>query len=394
MSKIDTIETISDTLGASSILVTPKRCVYIRNWHSTCKKCLNACKHDAIVRSLGHISIDHEKCTDCGACVAACPTSTFATTAPTAADIVKQARESAGRNAGSAVFICEKKAAEHNVDTSRVVVLPCLDYLDEYLIAGMFGLGFKRVVLLDPPLGQVDRSFDPTHPCEGCEMDCSRPFFEEVVENARKALDLWDVPGVFAVLDEVPETLIDANPHAHASKVSSNRRDAFEQAGASAIDYAWQAARNAMGALSGDALEDPDRQIVMKVEERFDPASYRSIRLLKTLEENGTHPPDGACVDTRLWASIDVDPSRCKHCGICARMCITQALQYHVDEENRATLTFRPALCTNCRLCRDSCISHSMIYTTNVPAQELEPHFTKTLFENEEIVTNKVNPFG
>ena len=71
MSKIDTIESISDKLAATSISVVPKRCVYIRNWHSRCRSCLTACQHDAVKRSLGHLSIDSELCTNCGACVAA-----------------------------------------------------------------------------------------------------------------------------------------------------------------------------------------------------------------------------------------------------------------------------------------------------------------------------------
>ena len=66
-------------------------------------------------------------------------------------------------------------------------------------------------------------------------------------------------------------------------------------------------------------------------------------------------------------------------------MCVTQALEYHVDDERRATLTFRPSLCVNCRLCRNSCISHSMIYSTSVPAADLAPGVVKTLFKDEEL---------
>lgn len=102
------------------------------------------------------------------------------------------------------------------------------------------------------------------------------------------------------------------------------------------------------------------------------------------LETIGTHP-QGATIDTRFWASVDIDPDRCKRCGACARMCVTQALKYHVDDERRATLSFRPALCVNCHLCRDSCISHSMIYTTKVPAADLVPDVVKFLYKDEEL---------
>lgn len=371
MSKIDTIEDISNKLSATTISVVPKRCVYIRNWHSRCKNCLSACQHDAIDRSLGHLSIDSEKCTNCGACVESCPTSAMLTTSPNIGELVRQARVSAERNAGSAAFVCARHAELANIDTDRVVVLPCLDYLDEYLIAGMFALGFKRVVLLAPS-------------CDGCEVDCAQPYFEHMVESARTLLDLWKVSGVFATLDEVPPTLVLEKPRKHAPTIQSDRRDAFEQAGASAIGYAWKTVHNAIAKATGEKIEDPNAQIVMSPDERFPADSYRSVRLLNMLDHLGAPAPD-ATVDSRFWASVDIDPSRCKHCGICARMCVTQALKYRVDDENRATLTFQPSLCTNCRLCKDSCLSHSLVYSTKVPAGELTSGIVKTLFENEEL---------
>lgn len=371
MSKIDTIESISDKLAATSISVVPKRCVYIRNWHSSCRHCLAACQHDAVERSVGHIAINSELCTDCGACACACPTSTMLTTSPAQGEIVRQARVSAELNAGSAAFICERHANELGVDPERVVVLPCLNYLDEYLIAGMFALKFKRVILF-------------TLSCEGCDIDCQQPYFEHMVDSATQLLDLWKVPGTFATLDEVPSALLLDKPRVKTKVVKSDRRDAFEHAGASAIGAAINAVTSAIDAAAGQSHRDESERIVMHPEERFPADSYKSVRLLHALDSAGSHP-SGATVDTRFWASVDVDPTLCKHCGICARMCITQALKYSVDEENRATLTFQPSLCTNCRLCKDSCISHSMIYSTKVPGDELAPSFVKDLFRDEEL---------
>lgn len=371
MSKIDTIENISNTLAASSIAVMPKRCVFIRNWHSKCKSCLSACQHEAVRRSLGRLSIDSDACTDCGACATACPVSAMLTTAPNASDIVRQARVSAERNGGSAAFICARNAERINVDAERVVVLPCLDYLDEYLIAGMFALDFKRVVLFDCG-------------CEGCDVDCEQPYFEETIRSAEHLLELWKVPGMLKVLDEVPETLILDKPRAKGAAIKTDRREAFKQTGASALGYAWRSVASALGSLAGDAPEDENRQIVVSPDERYDPASYRSVRLLNMLDRIGERPY-GATVESRFWASVDIDPNACKHCGACARMCPTQALRYAVDDESRATLVFQPSLCVNCRLCKDSCISHTLVYANKVPAAELNRDFVKTLYENEEL---------
>ena len=115
MSKIDTIEAISDTLGSSSITVLPKRCSYIRNWNSRCTHCLDACQHEAIKRSVGRFKIDAEACTDCGACAGACPTSALVTTAPNMSDTVAQARACAKANRGQVAFVCSRHANELHV---------------------------------------------------------------------------------------------------------------------------------------------------------------------------------------------------------------------------------------------------------------------------------------
>ena len=136
MGKLDTIETIAAKVSDTSIVTTPKRCSYIRNWNSKCKQCLNVCQHEAISRSIGHLKIDPNACTNCGACVAACPTSTFNTTAPSMNELVRQARISAQRNDGIAVFCCTPHAVTKHINTENAVVLPCLNYLDENLIIG------------------------------------------------------------------------------------------------------------------------------------------------------------------------------------------------------------------------------------------------------------------
>ena len=371
MNKIDTIQTISDKLAATSISVVPKRCIYIRNWHSHCKDCLSACQHDAIKRSLGRLSIDSESCTNCGACATVCPTQAMLTTAPSPREIVRQARESARRNAGSAAFICARHAQRQPVDTSRVVVLPCLDYLDEYLIAGMFALHFKRVVLF-------------TCGCEDCDIDCAQPSLDAMIESTQNVLGLWGVQGMFRTLDVVPDSLLLEKSQAKVPVITSDRREAFKQSGASALEFAWSAVNTAIGSFTGEQPDDQDRQIVMKPEERFAANSYRSVRLLKMLDLIGSRPY-GATIDTRFWANIDIDPNRCRHCGSCASMCVTQALQYHVDDQNRATLVFYPSLCVSCHLCKDACLSHAILYSNKVIADDLDPDIAKTLYSDVEL---------
>lgn len=41
--------------------------------HSTCSKCINSCSADAVTLVSGKPIINHEKCTECGDCIAECP---------------------------------------------------------------------------------------------------------------------------------------------------------------------------------------------------------------------------------------------------------------------------------------------------------------------------------
>lgn len=236
MSKIDTIESISDKLAATSISVVPKRCVYIRNWAFALPQLpisLPARCRQALAR---HLAIDSELCTNCGACVCACPTSAMSTTAPSATEIVRQARISAERNAAaphSSASAMPGSGRRH--EPRRRAAVPQLSR--RILITGMFALKFKRVILFTPS-------------CEGCDVDCEQPYFEEMVRSTRELLDLWKIPGTFATLDEVPPTLVLGKPQTQTHVITSDRREAFEQAGASAVEYAWHAVSSAIGNLT------------------------------------------------------------------------------------------------------------------------------------------------
>ena len=369
VNKIDSIETISDKLAETTMAVAPKRCLYIRNWNSRCRACLNTCPHDSIERSLGHLEIDSETCTNCGACVAACPTSTMFTTAPTAGEIVKEARLSA-----HAVFACAPLADKEEIDTAKVVILPCLSYLDEYLLCGLFALGIQSANLLHGPCGQ-------------CETDPSgTPVIETTVAHVKQLLKLWAVDARVRLVDKIPKQVRPSRKAGVRDLISgTGRRDAFRQAGGSVMGFVAQAVNDTMDEIAGTKpIVQKRKQITVRIEEVFPPETYRSVRLLKMLDRLGTRPR-GTFIETPFWANVDIDPSKCRHCGMCSKMCVTRALMFTEDEEaHTGTLTFMPSLCIGCRLCKDTCFTHSMVYSNKVLADDLDASVTKTLFENAE----------
>ncbi len=74
----DALRNFFSTIGVhridEAILHVQRICQYHPRLDVGCSQCLDACPHDAISRTETGLLIDHERCAECGACVAVCPT--------------------------------------------------------------------------------------------------------------------------------------------------------------------------------------------------------------------------------------------------------------------------------------------------------------------------------
>ena len=381
MSKLDELEVLAKEVTASTITILPKRCSYIRNWNSKCKACMNACHHSAISRSIGHLDIDGELCTNCGACAAACPTSALLTSSPTQTDIVRAAKATAANYGGIAAFMCERDAKALDIDESRVTVIPCLNYLDEYLICGLLATGIERVALL-------------SRGCEGCNIDCDTPYFPAVVKSARNLMKTWNTDGKVKIFHNIPENI--CNSGTLGRYVKSDKREALHQAGGSAMGYMVQSFDQAISGKKAEKKVVERKQTIVKPEDVYPADTYRGPRIQRMLNRVG-NLPSGASIESRFWATVDIDPTKCHRCGCCSTMCATRALSFTQDlpenptrvqrKQAPGTLTFTPSLCMGCGLCQDSCFRNALIIGNRIPASYLDPDTVITLFENEKQIT-------
>ncbi len=371
MTKIEQIETISNKISQSTIKCLPKRCVYMRNWNSKCRACLNACSHDAIKRELSVLYIQDEKCSDCGACVSSCPTSSFLTSAPDAESIVKSALASAAACGGNALFMCASDAKKVSIDISRVVILPCLNYLDEYLLIGLFAHGAKAATLMYCG-------------CDECEIDSETPYFKSMIKNTKNLLKHWNIDAKVRLTHTIPDALIIKKSKHVGSVAHVARRDAFANAGNDALGFLVQSFGDTLGKYAGQEVVDKKKQrVVVRMTDRFELGTYRARRVLHMLDKIGEHPTN-TNIESRFWANLAIDEARCRYCGLCAQNCITQALHFEQDETSKeGTLTFEPVKCVGCRLCHDACLSHAMIYSNVVNSDDLRDGVVKTLYENK-----------
>ena len=72
MPNLNDIMEMMDALETKAIITTPTFCVAVRNRHSSCRKCVDACLADAITIEKNELNIDAGACVACGACVEAC----------------------------------------------------------------------------------------------------------------------------------------------------------------------------------------------------------------------------------------------------------------------------------------------------------------------------------
>jgi len=293
--------------------VLATRCVRYRFRYSDCRRCAEACPHEAIRLSDEGAAIVGERCCGCGLCVAACRTETFATPSLSPLALIEKAR---GRN--TLCIACAPSGA----DADSIVA--CLGALGPALL----GYVVKQGVELN--LAGSDHCIACTHGARGGEQLALNL---DAVELLRVA----DPAGRWAAI-----TLLE---RANARGTKDDGRRAARRGFFRRLSSVGDAA--ASGKPSAKAGAAPLRAIRAA---RVQPSAQRDLLqmlgLAEALTPLVTHPslPVG---DVRL------EPG-CTGCEACARACPTGALQVR-ENATAWALGFEAALCVGCGVCVETC---------------------------------------
>ena len=327
------------------------RCLRVRDRESSCAACAEACPVGAIVVRAAAVEgaapygsvdavrdagprIDDEACVRCGACVVACPTNALLTLSPLddggliaqvdAAGTAARERAAAGasNSAGeeaatpikppTAGFACERLAQTLRLDGNRIVVLPCLAWVDVALLVHLACNGAERIAV-------------PLDACPSCEL-------ADAAELVRAAADGASLRG------------LEAAPEADATGELS-RRSLFAQAGASLLDTARTETARQLQSLA-DAPVGDDAPVK---------PDTRRWQLLDDLHAAGL-ADDTAVVPRMLAPRVSIDVERCSGCAQCALFCPTEALRrIGRAPGGRTLLEFDPASCRDCGVCEATC---------------------------------------
>ncbi|WP_372529164.1 NADH-quinone oxidoreductase subunit I [Piscinibacter sp.] len=289
------------------------RCVRYRFRYSECRRCDQACPHDAIRLSDEGVAIASERCRGCGLCISACRTETFTAASLAPLGLIDKAR---GRTSFSIACAPSGADADSNV--------PCLGALGPALLAYLVKQGIEL------SLAGSDHCVSCVHGARGSEQLAINL---DAVESLRVA----DRAGQWAGIS-LPQRASAKNTQGDDRRAA--RRQFFRR-----FSNVGDGAPRSKPSTNGPAT--PLRAIRAA---RVTPSAQRDLLQMLGLSDAemplAAHPSLPA-------GDIRLEPG-CTGCEACARACPTGALQ--VRENGTAwALGFEAALCVACGVCVETC---------------------------------------
>lgn len=350
------------TLAGFGLAVYPERCVRVRNRHSSCRRCADACTSGCITLEDGMWKMDHEKCVGCGTCATVCPTCALEAQHPGDYELLSQARASMRACGGAAVFCCHRVLEDpgSHVDPQKVARVICLSRLEETMLATLAAEGATEVVAVRGD-------------CEGCPRAQGRESVRLVGETFAEISRVWGIKMSLEVVDEPPRACLaddgevpggaDGAGDSHAAPDLS----AYLSVGEEHLDAR---AQGSLVVQQGGSIEASYRPVHVMADgtlPHFVPTRRR--RLLDQLARFGE--PEDTVLDTRLWGHVVIDFDLCQSCKMCAVFCPTGAICKYSEDGEAVGIEHYVAECVHCCLCQDICPAGAISCVTQVPARQL-----------------------
>lgn len=294
------------------------RCARYRYRYSECRRCADACPHDALALEDKGVALDVAKCRNCALCTAACPTAALTAGNLQRIELLTQVMaEGAG---GKAVRIA---CAPSGLPGAAVV--PCLGALD-------------GAVLAYPAKRGVELELAGAAHCERCEHGHTGSAALARHAETRDALEAACDGEPWAAL-----SISDDGTAADAGDFRPGRRGLFRR-------------------LVGRGVAEAEKAIARPTELPVDdkairPGPWHVPEMRELLRVVGRRADAEPC---RLPAAPDLPAADmrlargCTNCEACMRACPTGALQVRETEDDW-TFCFLADRCVGCGVCSEVC---------------------------------------
>ena len=359
MPNLADIVEMAEALESKAVLVASERCVAVRNRHSSCKKCVQACPVDAVSVGGNEVSLDSGACVACGACTTVCPTEALIPLDPLDGDLAASIAAATEAAEGMAVFACARIAARRLGDPDKHATVPCLARMEESVLLALAARGVQDVVLVDGN-------------CATCKYRACVPGIEATVESANTLLATQGSDVRVRRASACPDEVL--APDAQKSFAAS-RRGLFTWAGGTAKSAAKTAAEKTVAKVLNDA-----GQKKATLRDRLHMAdgalphfeAKRRMSVLDSMDALGESVVP--TLETRLFGSVEIDAEKCSSCFMCTVFCPTGALVKSDEKPEDGTgsyLEFSAADCVQCNLCADACLKKCLTVSHTVSTEEL-----------------------
>lgn len=314
---VNNLARAAQLLEGTALIVEDELCLNLRARGVSCRRCSERCRAEALSLSADAIELDELACTQCGACIPACPSGVMSLSGFTPVRFLEGL-------AGQREVHLHCSAS---TDTGGGVVIPCHQVLDARLLAAAFADGTEHFIL---------------HGTAGCGS-CRKGDASAYVHELQACLRQWfgDRAPSLEVARPGKTTVI--GPRRCECQVEMGRRSFLRLASAQAV--------------SGTAgwllpLDEPERAGETLPFYQADTVARRPVACQSLLAARAERLP-WAEARALPWRSRTL-ADKCSACLVCGERCPTGALQASEDEHARA-ITFEPALCTDCGLCEQLC---------------------------------------
>ncbi|WP_165247286.1 4Fe-4S binding protein [Adlercreutzia sp. ZJ141] len=393
----DVVE-IAEVLGTKAVFPVKDRCIAVRNRHSSCHKCSEACPAGAVYAEKNKLEFDAAACMSCGACTTACPVEALVPLLPDDETLGRAARIVVEETGGVAVFACARIASKGVGDPAKYAEVPCMARIEESLLVELASEGVRDIVLVDGV-------------CKTCKYRSCVPRFDEVVRTATKLISVQGGQARISRTSEFPDCALVDNKW---ELLSESRRGFFTSMGTRAADAATETVKYLVGKNPENQVQEKLRDFLQITESgslpQFSPE--RRGRLLDSMyaigeaaahetaeaieadeavsyvaDEAAAHEAtetteaiepaeaaEPARLETRLFGSVEIDEDKCRACTMCTVFCPTGALTKSTiapEDGVGSYLEFSASDCVQCNLCADACLNKCLTVHPVVSVDEL-----------------------
>ena len=318
--------------------------------------CEEICPVDAIKVRSHEITVNHDECTHCGACVTVCPTQALSSIWFADDELQQSALKSLEATHGHPIIVCVEALAaldeNQDYDHVKAIEMQCLERVDESLLMLLAVAGAQDITLV-------------TGDCQNCPTGCMGAVWSLTSEYAIEMLQALEHPVPIRHTEELPQTLFQIerakfqNNEISRSDILSNLKHSALDVGNLVLDEVledqrWSGVASILGFSKGrSVLMGATRgqicqwAMVALALQAPDSAHKDAAEVLANLQDRQ--------FNSRIFATINIDGTKCVNCFMCAAYCLANAVGKYKPEKRVLGHMAKPYLCNQCGMCCDIC---------------------------------------